>query len=133
MRLTLGGMDSREYQGALAALIAFAVSYADDPGSDPGDQPDVAAHIDALMPPPAIERSYSLADPPTLEAVQRLLSEFGRDTALVHRAEMYAAVSASVNIAMRLLTEVADRTGETRAEVLRRVALDGSPAPEHAP
>lgn len=132
-RLTLGGMDAREYQGALAQLIAFAVGYADDPGSDLARQPDVAARIDALMPPPAIERSYSLADPPTLEAVQDLLSEFARDTAQVYRAELYAAVSGSVNLGMRLLAELAALTGETRAQVLARVALDGSPAPERAP
>lgn len=125
-------MDSREYQGALAQLIAFAVGYADDPGSDPSDQPDVAAVIDRLMPAPAIERSYSLTDPPTLDAVREVLAAFGRDAAQVHRAELYAAVSASVNVAMRLLAELAALTGETRAQVLARVALDGTPAHEHA-
>ncbi|WP_433225571.1 hypothetical protein [Actinomadura formosensis] len=121
-------MDSQEYQRGLAALIASAIDYADAPDAATRPQPDVAARIDALMPPPTIQRTYSLGDPPTLDGVQALLGEFARDAALAHRAEMYAAVSAACNVGMRLLTEVAALTGETRAQVLARVALDGSPA-----
>ncbi|MGP4030060.1 hypothetical protein [Actinomadura sp. 3N407] len=74
---------------------------------------------------PAFERSYSLTDPPTLDDVRTVLAAHSRDAAEVYRAELYAAVSAGVNVGLRLLAEVAEQAGETRAQVLRRVALDG--------
>lgn len=123
-------MDSREYQGALAQLIAFAVDHVDAP--EPRTEPDVAAVIDHLMPPPAFERSYSLTDPPTIDDVRTVLAAHSRDAARVYRAEMYAATSAAVNVGLSLLAELAALTGETRAQVLARVALDGTQDRERA-